>query len=207
MTREEFIKKLNFINDEILYAYELFGAYKKIHDKQITDLDALNTIPGFFRMIQYSFLNTTASILARLYDSNSDLRIAKLRNYLDDSYKEMGLIRKTVDIELSKIDAYLAEVKSITPKLKTLRDKELGHNDREKIESNLWKTAGITVGDYEKLIMAAYNIVCICYVLLDCTVSFLGMGIDTQIDTLIAALNMWNKDEWGEEYEELQAQD
>ena len=50
-----------------------------------------------------------------------------------------------------------------------------------------------SIGDYETLIHTAHEIVCICYVLLGCSVSCLGMGTDTEIDTLIAALNNWNE--------------
>lgn len=88
--------------------YELFESYKKIYNKQMTDNDALNTIPGFFQMVLFSFLNASAMILSRIYDDDKNtLMLVKLRNNLEQSSKEMGIEKKAVEAELFKIDASL----------------------------------------------------------------------------------------------------
>lgn len=48
MSRDEFLKSLCFVTQEVLDANELFEAYVSVYNKQEADTDAMNRAPGFF---------------------------------------------------------------------------------------------------------------------------------------------------------------
>ena len=187
--REAYKKHVNYLSEQLVVASEFFDCYKAIYNQQYKDVGILNEFPGFFQMCKQSFLHLSSLILSKLFDINSGISLRKCRNILEQNWNE--IVKDDYDrINLLKeIDYYLDQTKEYVDKLKTIRDKYLAHNDKKLLEiDNIWANVRMTIGDYHKLIQAAYEIIGTLTMVGDLNTPMLGMAVPDEMQTLFKIL-------------------
>lgn len=184
MNKVEFSDRIALLTNELYEANEYFLGYIHLYNKQVSNLDELNTAPGFFQLTLKAFLELFALKLARLFDDDKEsLSLFKIPGWIEQS-KELREALEQTKQEISSIQDYLADNESNIASLKLLRDKLLAHTDKKQLSRDIWHDAGITIQKYRCLISAAHEIICISKLMLDEPTPLLGMGIETDIDYL-----------------------
>ena len=183
------VERVEHLINELRIINELFDAYETLYNKQATDLDVLNRTPGFFQLNLYSFINQFAIMLSRMYDShdntNSLMGLCKLA---DKNQNYLPLRRIEYQNTIANCQSLVSEQADKVKQLKVLRDRLLAHNDIRTMNMDVWKEAGLTIGDYRLLVSVAHEIICMCSNLVDIPTPMLGMGVKTEIDYLITTL-------------------
>lgn len=194
MKLNEFSTRIALLTNELYEANEYFLGYIHLYNKQVSNLDELNTAPGFFQLSLKAFLELFALKLARLFDDDREsISLFKIPGWLEQS-KELREALEQTKQEIGSIQAYLADNESNITSLKLLRDKLLAHTDKKQLSRDIWQDAGITIQKYRCLISVAHEIICICKLILNEATPLLGMGIETDIDYLIYLLSKANND-------------
>lgn len=95
MNLNEFSTRIALLTNELYEANEYFLGYIHLYNKQVSNLDELNTAPGFFQLTLKAFLELFALKLARLFDDDKEsLSLFKIPGWIeqrklkiDDKYR------------------------------------------------------------------------------------------------------------------------
>lgn len=191
--KEAFEQKIDFLIDELYKADEYFRGYEAFYSALAVQGKTANLAKGVFHLSIHSYLNMSATVLARLYDPDRDvISVKKIRPFLEQNWNELflELDRKKV---LDEIDAEFKKVEGYAEKIKTLRDKALAHNDKKQLKQDVWTDVGLSVRDYRNLISCAHEVISICCCILDKPVPCLNMGIADDIHTIMDALVLYER--------------
>ena len=187
--REAYKKHVNYLGEQLVLAFEYFDCYRTIYNQQYKDVSILNVYPGFFQMCKQSFLHLSSLGLSKLFDMNSDISLYKCRNKLEQNWNK--IVKGDYDREtlLKEMNDYLDQSKEHVEKLKNIRDGYLAHNDKMLLEiDNIWENAGMTIGDYHKLIQAAHEIIGILTMVGDMSTPMLGMTVPDEMQILFRVI-------------------
>lgn len=187
---ESYKKSVKYLSEQLVLGNEFFDCYKAIYNQQYKDVNVLNVCPGFFQMCKESFLHLSSLHLSKLFDLNSGISFYKCRNMLEQNWNDIVKDDYKQTILLKEIDNYLDQSQAPVVKLKTIRDKYLAHNDKKLLETdNIWENVGMTIGDYHKLIQAAYEIIGTLTMLGDMSTPMLGMTVPNEMQDLFKIID------------------
>ena len=152
MTREEFKKRMQTLQEVILRALASYEVMKKLryHDETGADWtldqqnDLLGRFKGFFSPVSLAMVDMTFIQFAKIFDP--DKRTASFRILLDAALEDASLVSHLAPDELAEVCQDVEENKALVAKLKRLRDQQLAHAD-----ANPLPVDPITLGNLDKL--------------------------------------------------------
>lgn len=182
-------KRVNHLINELYTIHELFNAFEAIYNKQVSDVDVLNMAPGFFQSTLYSFIHLFAMMLSRMYDIGTNSNsLNNLINSISSNPRFISMGNQNVQETLDSCRILLSNDAKKAKQLKTLRDKALAHNDLKRINHDMWREIGLTIGDYRGMVTNAHDILCRIGNLLALPTPTLGVHVEDDIDYLISNL-------------------
>lgn len=175
MTKEEMIEELHAYLTHIVFARDCLVAYLSILDGAKNYNEIINVSVGFFRIAQYSLNKCMFIEFSKLYcgSGKQEKTIRKLINIVEANINLFSNKKKAKEC-CDKVNQRFQEMNELISKLKTRRDKDLVHNDKEYFDGKINPAIEnyISVEECEMLFNCVYEYCSNLFVLLGRTVEY-----------------------------------